>query len=322
MGTKPKVSPKNDCIPVFNRFQALQCIGEITLPSSTNIHAVSEHTNAKSRPSSKMLKCQAICHEKHSLASEYDASTNSETLEHRDPLVSQITTKYYLSLRIKNKNASYKELLPICSTLKLWDVQNKHKFGFTPLGDLHLPSQVGPSNSQEDPIALHAMIKDPGQTIFLGKTDKHYLPGECRCMGLYVSGLLGQTTTLLIRFGFPLDFDRDMTLLSHQNHTSAKIYPQYIQSYLDEEVQYKAILGPFQDPPMRDLPISPMMTREKPNAPHRRVIIDLSFPFGQSVNSGITKDTYLCTPFLLKLPTIDTITDQVKALGRVACFIK
>ena len=112
MGTKPKVSPKNDCIPVFNRFQALQCVNEITLPSSTNIHAVSEQMNAKSRPSSKMLKFQAICHDKHSLASEYDASTNSETLEHQDPLVSQITTKYYLSHRIKNKNASYKGLLP------------------------------------------------------------------------------------------------------------------------------------------------------------------------------------------------------------------
>ena len=64
------------------------------------------------------------------------------------------------------------------------------------------------------------------------------------------------------------------------------------------------------------------MTREKPNAPHRRVIIDLSFPFGQSVNSGISKDTYLGTPFLLKLPTTDTITDQVKALGRGCMLYK
>ena len=59
-----------------------------------------------------------------------------------------------------------------------------------------------------------------------------------------------------------------------------------------------------------------MMTREKPNGAHHRVIIDLSFPFGQSVTVGISKGTYLGTPFMLKLPTIDTITDQVKALGR------
>ena len=52
------------------------------------------------------------------------------------------------------------------------------------------------------------------------------------------------------------------------------------------------------------------MTREKPNAPHCRVIIDLSFPYGKSVNAGIQKDIYLDTPFLLKLSTIDTITAQ------------
>ena len=62
--------------------------------------------------------------------------------------------------------------------------------------------------------------------------------------------------------------------------------------------------------------ISPMMTRDKPNAPHRRVIIDLSFRQGQSVNAGIPKDQYLSTPFILKSPTVDTITDQIKVLGR------
>ena len=62
--------------------------------------------------------------------------------------------------------------------------------------------------------------------------------------------------------------------------------------------------------------ISPMMTRQKPNAPHHRVIIDLSFPHGHSVNAGIPKDQYLGSPFILKLPTVDTITNQIKALGR------
>ena len=62
--------------------------------------------------------------------------------------------------------------------------------------------------------------------------------------------------------------------------------------------------------------VSPMMTREKPNAPHHRVIIDVSFPQAHSVNAGIPKDQYLGTPFILKLPTVDIINDQIKALGR------
>ena len=65
-----------------------------------------------------------------------------------------------------------------------------------------------------------------------------------------------------------------------------------------------------------------MMTREKPNSAHRRVIIDLSFPHGTSVNSGVTKDTYLGTAFVLKLPTIDTVTDKIKALGRGCVMYK
>ena len=93
MGTKPKVSPKNYCIPVFNRFQALQCVDDVTPLSSTNIHAVSEQTNAKRQPSSKMLKFQAICHDKHSLASEYDRNMTC-LLESRTKM--QVTKSYYL----------------------------------------------------------------------------------------------------------------------------------------------------------------------------------------------------------------------------------
>ena len=65
-----------------------------------------------------------------------------------------------------------------------------------------------------------------------------------------------------------------------------------------------------------------MMTREKANAPHRRVITDLSFPQGHSVNAGVVKDMYLKTPFILMLPIIDNITDQVKALGRRCTLYK
>ena len=64
------------------------------------------------------------------------------------------------------------------------------------------------------------------------------------------------------------------------------------------------------------------MTREKPNAPHRRVIVGFSFPHGKSVNAGIQKDIYLGTSFLFKLPTIDTITNQIKKLGKGCMLYK
>ena len=74
------------------------------------------------------------------------------------------------------------------------------------------------------------------------------------------------------------------------------------------------------------------MAREKPNSLHRRVIVDLSLPKGESVNTGV-KDSYWGTDFVLSLPTIAHITSCVKALGpgahlykidinRVFCHIK
>ena len=60
----------------------------------------------------------------------------------------------------------------------------------------------------------------------------------------------------------------------------------------------------------------PILTREKPNSENRRVIVDLSWPIGESVNGSIDKHSYLGTDFTLSLPTIDHITDQVKAIGR------
>ena len=110
---------------------------------------------------------------------------------------------------------------------------------------------------------------------------------------------------LLIRFGFPLDFDRSTPLESHlENHTSAKNYPAKVRAYLEEEKSYKAVLGPFDAPPLANLHTHPFMTREKSNAKNRRVIVDLSFPQGRSVNAGSAQDIYLNTPLFSSFPQL------------------
>ena len=62
--------------------------------------------------------------------------------------------------------------------------------------------------------------------------------------------------------------------------------------------------------------------REKVNAAHRRVIIDLSWPKDASVNLGIDKDLYLATNFDLTFPNVDHITDAVKIVGPGAHLFK
>ena len=59
-----------------------------------------------------------------------------------------------------------------------------------------------------------------------------------------------------------------------------------------------------------------MMTRPKPNSHNRRVIIDLSWPKGASVNDGIEKNAYMGSEFKLTFPTIDNLTDELKKLGK------
>ena len=107
----------------------------------------------------------------------------------------------------------------------------------------------------------------------------------------------------LLEYGFPLDFDRKCSLNSvEENHTSAKKKYEPYSKFLEEELEHKAILGPFDDKPI-DMHISPLLARDKQNSSTKRTIMDLSWPKGASVNNGVAKDGSLifqhCTdPFV------------------------
>ena len=95
-----------------------------------------------------------------------------------------------------------------------------------------------------------------------------------------------QQLLYLIKYGSPLDFDRKAPLESNnKNHYSAIAFPKDVEEYINEEMNFEAIFGPFEDSPLPNLHISSLMTREKLGAAHRRVIMDLSFPQSRAVNS-------------------------------------
>ena len=71
----------------------------------------------------------------------------------------------------------------------------------------------------------------------------------------------------LNKFGFPLDFNRNCSLSHGQgNHKSATEFARDIETYIEEELQYDAILGPFQVHPIASGHCSPFMSRAKPNS--------------------------------------------------------
>ena len=132
----------------------------------------------------------------------------------------------------------------------------------------------------------------------------------------YLQGYWDCQLIQLIKFVFPLDFNRSCVLNHEQgNHKSATEFPTDANAYIEEEMKYKALLGPFKKHPIRAGHYSPFMTRAKHNSDRRHVIVDLSWPIGASVNAGIDKTSYLGSVFSLTFPTIDDITRQLKSIG-------
>ena len=60
--------------------------------------------------------------------------------------------------------------------------------------------------------------------------------------------------------------------------------------------------------------VSALNAVEKRDSEERRVIVDLSWPCGHSVNDGIPSDSYLGEPLVLRFPTIDDIVHQLLLL--------
>ena len=57
---------------------------------------------------------------------------------------------------------------------------------------------------------------------------------------------------------------------------------------------------------------SPLMTRPK-DLNKRRVILDLSYPQGASVNDYVFKDRFDGYAFMLRFPSMDDIVEEINA---------
>ena len=99
-------------------------------------------------------------------------------------------------------------------------------------------------------------------------------------------------------------------------------YPQDLDFYISTELGHRALAGPFQELPTPQTHLSPLMTKPKRDAAHRRVIMDLSWPMGGSINDGIDTEWYLDGPATVTLPTVDYMADRLLHLGPGAWMYK
>ena len=126
-----------------------------------------------------------------------------------------------------------------------------------------------------------------------------------------------------IEFGFPLSLDYHVFQYNQQtqNHPSALNFPSHVDNYLKTEQQFKAVAGPFNNPPFKQFYTSPMMTRAKPDG-SRRLIVNLSWPHGANVNSAIPDDIFDDNECKLKYPTLDNIMEAISTMGSDALIYK
>ena len=205
-----------------------------------------------------------------------------------------------------------------------WQAQSDFPFGYIPIDDQVMPNtNVVHCLDGFSPFTAHALVKATGKPNYM----EARLPVPSQLNVDTWKSLLtdywDQQLLQLLEFGFPLDFNRNCPLrCDNKNHSSAIQYPNDVEAYIKEETEHQAILGPFSKNPIPGGHQSPFMTRSKPNSDRRRVIVDLSWPIGESVNAGIDKNTYLGSQFDLNFPSIDHITEEAKRIGRGALLYK
>ena len=285
----------------------------VSTNTGRNPHASSQVTMAKGNVENIVCELNADANAAIQLHNDTQIMASMEaSIEDNVPIWVSVNSK-----REKMQQAS--QVKDFC----LWKSQTKGEFGFIPLSPL-----LGDKNCQEKshitcPILAHNQVKKSGKHNFQG--EKILLDSQLNAKNWekYLSGYWDWQLIQIIKFGFPLDCDEAVKLkCDFTNHKSAILYPEHVDMYLNEEINFKAIQGPFNSPPFPDMHCSPFITREKPNSNKRRVIVDLSWPMGNAVNDGVAPDTYLGTSFILTYPSIDDITDQVVRLGRGCCLYK
>ena len=132
-----------------------------------------------------------------------------------------------------------------------------------------------------------------------------------------------------LEFGFPIGYfgknqQHDFFDVSKvKNHKGAKDFPRNVQEFLNKEKAYGAILGPFNTNPFAcNITISPLNTVPKKGSDERRIILDLSYPKGSSINDDVSKDFYLGEKVELSYPGVDQFVEIIKFKGRNCLLFK
>ena len=123
-----------------------------------------------------------------------------------------------------------------------------------------------------------------------------------------------------LEFGFPLNYQSEtLPQTEFINHPSAVNFPDHVNKHIETEIHHQAMLGPFHEKPFVQWShVSPLMTRDKKGSKSRRIITDMSWPIGSSVNYGIPRTHYQGQPTKTTLPTLQSLLHKICQYGQFA----
>lgn len=120
-----------------------------------------------------------------------------------------------------------------------------------------------------------------------------------------------------LRYGWPVGYTADAPPASvNRNHPSGINFKHHVDDFIQTECNFGAMLGPFNmDPFSPWTRKSPVMSRPKKDTEKRRIIIDLTFPEGAGVNSGIDIHSIFGRDISYKLPSIWDLSAHLQNIG-------
>ena len=231
------------------------------------------------------------------------------------------------------RNVNVLNLKDKCTDLKACITQQKTVFVFLPISNLkrfRISEALKPNKilteKEFDPVTIHEVIKSTGKPNF--EKARIQLPSKINfeLLDEICKNYWDYQVPLFLRYGFPLDFPvehEDELQTTEVNHDSANRYGEHVEHYIKVEKEHGAIFGPYDEPPYGvTSQVSPFMTRTKNDSEHRRIVIDLSWPKGASINHFTKSNVYLNGVYKLQYPTIDNITEKLTEFGSEARLYK
>lgn len=111
-------------------------------------------------------------------------------------------------------------------------------------------------------------------------------------------------------YGVNIGYEGQRSPSISNNWPSVHKFSTSVQQDIDKDVSLGRKLGPFKEPPLRNFVGSPMGAFQKRSSHKIRVIHDLSWPPGSSVNDGIPPDN-----FTMSYVSIDDIVQKIITYG-------